>query len=87
MSHGTPDLDIVLRVVKKQLFRLEHGIKLNCDSLTKFFLIAGVFDKPARSKAIKMKNSTGFSSCLRCIQPGETFKTKSKYFFCSIVAN
>ena len=68
-------------MVKKQLQKLEHGIKLAKDGLSKFFLIAGVFDKPARSKTIKMKNSTGFSSCLRCTQAGETFKTKSKYFF------
>ncbi|RNA29376.1 hypothetical protein BpHYR1_028554 [Brachionus plicatilis] len=80
LSDGTPNLDIVLKIVQKQLVNLENGIKLNDSYYTKFFLIASVFDKPARSKATNMVSSIGFYSCLRCTQKGETFYTQSGHF-------
>lgn len=41
----------------------------------KFFLIAGIFDKPARACALNMIASYGFSGCTKCFQPGESFRT------------
>ena len=48
----------------------------------KFFLIAGVFDKPATAAVLNMKASNGFYGCTKCLQPGITHKDKEngKYF-------
>ncbi|CAF1035302.1 unnamed protein product [Brachionus calyciflorus] len=56
LSHGTPDLDIVLKKLRKQLEKLEYGVVLNKNSLCSFYF------------------------CLRCIQPGPTFKTKNGHY-------
>ncbi len=68
-----------------QLKRLEYGIQMNMGNSiknVKFFLIAGVFDKPAKAAVLNMKASNGFYGCTKCLQPGITHKNKEngKYF-------
>ena len=36
-----------------------------------FFLLLGVFDKPARTEMLQMALSTGYFGCLKCIQEGK----------------
>lgn len=64
---------------------LEHGIPISLfdkkEEIIKFFVIIGVFDKPARRDVLNIIGSTGFYGCLRCLQPGETSDThKGSYF-------
>ena len=44
--------------------------------IIKFFVINGVFDKPARSEVLNMKNSTGYFGCMKCKQIGLKIETK-----------
>jgi hypothetical protein len=37
-----------------------------------FFLLFGIFDKPARAAILNMVLMTGYSSCLKCLQTGKT---------------
>ena len=56
-----------------QLKKLELGIELQMSGDffdSKFFLIAGVFDKPAKSAVLNMISSTGFYGCTKCLQSG-----------------
>ena len=46
----------------------------NKEKNIKFFTIAGIFDKPARAALLNIVNSTGFSSCLKCLE-GESIET------------
>jgi len=41
---------------------------------TKFFLVATVFDKPAKAAVLNMKASNGLYGCTKCLQPGVTYK-------------
>jgi hypothetical protein len=40
----------------------------------KFFAVAGVMDKPAKSATTNMISSTGFYGCTKCLQPGISHK-------------
>lgn len=80
MSYGKPDLNIILNHVSKELKKLEYGISIGSfdeKRIIKFFLISGIFDKPARSKILNINGSTGYYGCLKCLQKGERIKTKS----------
>ncbi len=58
-----------------QLQRLENGVQFKYENKLEtfyFFLIAGVYDKPARTSVINMKASNGFNGCVKCLQPGVT---------------
>ena len=61
-----------------ELNRLEYGIQIQINSSVsksvKFFLVAGIFDKPA--SVLNMKASNGFYGCTKCLQPGVTCKEK-----------
>jgi hypothetical protein len=60
-----------------RLKKLEYGIELKINNTiqnTKFFLVAGVFDKLAKATVLNMKASNGFYGCTKCLQPGVTFK-------------
>jgi hypothetical protein len=60
-----------------KLKNLELGIKLEINQIisdVKFFLIAGVFDKPAKSAILNMISSIGFYGCTKCLQPGISLK-------------
>ena len=95
MTYKKPDLKVFMSRIVNQLKELEHGVSFNVgpDSEPiwkniKFFLIHGVFDKPARAHFLNMKLSTGFFGCLKCYQKGESvysthnrkLKTKIYYF-------
>jgi hypothetical protein len=56
-------------------------IKYNFNKILKFFLISGVFDKPARAAFLNIISSTGFYGCLKCLQPGETINHVHVYKF------
>ena len=61
-----------------QLKKLEYGIDLKIGNefkCLKFYVISGVFDKPARASILNIVNSTGFNSCLKCMQSGESIET------------
>lgn len=73
-----------LNPIVKQLQTLEHGLILETnpgDSSSKknvrFFLLASVYDKPAKAAVLNMKNSNGFWGCTKCLQPGESFTTEN----------
>ena len=55
------------------LKKLEYGIRFNVGSQTrnvKFFLIAGIFDKPAKAMILNMIQWNGYYGCTKCLQPG-----------------
>lgn len=79
MSHGKPNLDLVLKQIRNNIKNLEYGLILDNMNNTKFFLLAAVYDKPARAAVIKMVSSNGFFSCLRCEQEGETYFTDGEF--------
>jgi hypothetical protein len=73
-----PNHYIFLEPIIMQLRTLEKGIEMSIFNNTitaKFFVIFGVFDKPARRDVLNIIGSTGFFGCLKCLQPGETYKT------------
>ncbi|CAF0936386.1 unnamed protein product [Brachionus calyciflorus] len=78
VSNGKPNLGILLERIKNELKYLEFGINFfgNYYQRIKFYLIAGIFDKPARSNVININASNGYYSCLKCLQPGERIKTE-----------
>lgn len=68
-----------------ELKELEYGISIqNADGKAKkfrFFVISGIFDKPARADILNIINCNGFYGCLKCKIPGVTHKTdKGKCF-------
>jgi hypothetical protein len=72
-----PNFDLFLNPIVIKLKKIELGIDIQFKDLVKeikFFLIAGVYDKPAKSAVINMISSTGFFGCTKCLQPGESFK-------------
>lgn len=74
-----PDFDAFLLPIIKQLKELEIGVNLEISGEMRdnyhFYLINGVFDKPARSSILNIKSSNGFHGCLKCLQPGKSIKT------------
>lgn len=73
-----PNYENYLKPIVKSLITLERGEFMTLNSvntLVKFFLIFGIFDKPARAAVLNMKMCTGFYGCLKCYQKGSTFKT------------
>lgn len=44
------------------------------NSVTKCFLLAGIYDKPAKAKMLNMKSYNGFYGCTKCLQPGISFR-------------
>ncbi len=53
-----------------RVFKMKNGTKI-----LKFFVLAGVFDKPARSSILEIKTS-GRYSCLKCLQKGVSIRTE-----------
>ncbi|CAF0821714.1 unnamed protein product [Brachionus calyciflorus] len=79
VSFGKPTLGFLLNSIKNELLILEKGTFLNENQYlkTNFFLISAVFDKPARSSVLNMVASTGYFSCLKCIQEGLRVETEN----------
>ncbi len=59
--------------IVNELKAVEYGITFDKRNI-KFFLIAGVFDKPAKASILNMKSSNGFFGCTKCLQPGISHK-------------
>jgi len=61
--------------------KLENGINFlkELDSLhkfLKFYLIAAIFDKPAKAAILNIISYNGFGGCTKCLQLGETVLTE-----------
>lgn len=69
-----PNFNIVLTPIIRELRALEIGVTINNEKL-RFFLLHGVFDKPARAAVIGCKLMSGKSGCCKCLQTGIRFKT------------
>jgi hypothetical protein len=70
-----PHFDLFLNPLIAQLKRLEYGVKIklhnsSLDKIVKIFLVAAIFDKPAKAAVLNMKSSNGFYGCTKCLQPG-----------------
>ena len=69
-----------LKPIINELKKLEYGliVKVNLkeSKLLYFFVLFGVFDKPARAAILNMVNSTGYYGCLKCSQQGTCVETK-----------
>ena len=69
-----------MKPILAELKKLEYGliVKLNLreSKLIFFYLLIGVFDKPARASVLNMVNSTGYYGCLKCSQAGTSIETR-----------
>ena len=59
--------------VLEELKELEYGRIFN-HRIYKFFLLFGVFDKPARAMILNIKQSNGHFGCLKCYKEGQSVK-------------
>ena len=71
-----------MKPIVSELKKLERGIILELRDNDKiirkniqFYLIAGVFDKPAKASVLNMISYNGFGGCTKCLQLGETHTT------------
>jgi hypothetical protein len=74
VGDSKPNFDSFLHPIVVQLKKLEYGIDVPFDDITKeikFFLTHAVMDKPAKSALLNMISSTGFYGCTKCLQPGK----------------
>ena len=72
-----PNMDVFFNPIVINLKKLEYGFDLKIEndvSEIKFFLIAGVFDKPAKSEVLNINKCNGFFGCHRCNQPGISYR-------------
>ena len=82
-----PEFEVFLKPIVNEMKNLELGMAFDVyynglKKILKFFLIIGVFDKPARSSFLNIISYNGYYGCLKCIQPGIT-KNHVYYFeFC-----
>jgi hypothetical protein len=79
MSTGEkkPNFNLLLQSVVKQLKRLEYGTSVcfaDKEHEIKFFLMAGIFDKPARYGVLNMIQFNGSFGCTKCLQEGKNIK-------------
>ena len=68
-----PNFNLLLMPIVKQLKELEYGVLIkqqnHCEKILRFFLLFGVFDKPARASITNCKLCTGYFGC-KCLQEG-----------------
>ena len=79
-----PNFDIFMHPIIEELKELEFGVNIEMNGTSrniKFFTISAVFDKPARAAILNTINSTGFNSCLKCQQEGESIVTANGILF------
>jgi hypothetical protein len=80
--HQKPkNFNVFLGPIAKELRDLEEGLIIKLDGnfeLAKFFLLMGVFDKPARASILNSKLCTGQYGCIKCYQPGKRISRKDK---------
>ena len=75
-----PNYDEYLKPIIKELKLLELGqlVTLNqTNSLIRFFVCHGVFDKPCRAAILNMIQYNGLFGCLKCYQPGLSLASKN----------
>jgi hypothetical protein len=80
VANVKPNFDVFLNPIVKELKKLEYGISFKSrneeSKLLNFFVLFGVFDKPARASILSLINSTGYYGCLKCVQIGDVFLTR-----------
>ena len=72
-----PSTDVFFNPIIIQLKKLELGINIEIENENvdvKFFVVAGVMDKPAKAALLNMISSIGFYGCTKCLQPGKSHK-------------
>jgi hypothetical protein len=78
-----------LKPIINDLKRLEYGlvVKINAKEsrILYFYVLIGIFDKPARAAILNMVNSTGYYGCLKCTQKGSDYETKRGNIFIKIL--
>ncbi len=76
VAEHKPNIDIFFNEIVTQLSILEFGIDVSLlhdtQKKRKFFLIAAIFDKPAKAPVLNMNQFNGNCGCTKCEQPGET---------------
>ncbi|CAF0965796.1 unnamed protein product [Brachionus calyciflorus] len=80
VSFGKPDLNNLLSSINDGLLKLEIGLNMRKYGYQnyKFFLVAAVFDKPARAAVLNVVNSYGYFGCIKCLQKGTRLKKTPK---------
>jgi hypothetical protein len=69
-----PNIISLLSPIVRQLKQLEYGIKISIDgeiNNRRFFLLYGIFDKPAKASILNMISSHGYYGCTKCEIKGE----------------
>jgi hypothetical protein len=76
IGHKKPDFNVFLEPLVSELKKLEQGVRLdpNIPKYTSFYLVAGIFDKPAKAAVLNMKAYNGFGGSTKCLKLGETLK-------------
>lgn len=75
-----PHFDLLMKPIVTQLIRYQYGLNIKFKDVQKnmkLFLIAGIYDKPARYAVINMVQYNGAYGCTKCLQSGESLKTDS----------
>ena len=85
VGHEKPVFEIFLKPIIEELKKLEYGLVVKINSkeskLLYFYVLFGIFDKPARAAILNMVNSTGYYGCLKCSQEGINYETKKGLCF------
>ena len=80
VGESKPNFDIFLEPIINELKELELGINIE-NKFIRFFVLTGVYDKPARADLLNIINSNGFNSCLKCLQVGTSIGNRRVYEF------
>ena len=80
-----PSFNSFLIPIINELKKCEYGISLaqnQCSlKVFRFFLLFGVFDKPARCSVCTTKSVTGYHGCIKCLQKSIRIKTPKSIIF------
>ena len=85
MALVKPEFEIFLTPILQEMKMLELGITFEIQrdvkKILRFFLLYGIFDKPARASILNIISSNGYYGCLKCTQPGKTINHVHLYTF------
>jgi hypothetical protein len=80
-----PEFEIFLTPILQKMKMLEFGITFEIQrdvkKILRFFLLYGIFDKPARASILNIISSNGYYGCLKCTQPVKTINHVHLYTF------